>query len=261
MPCTFSHPLAVLPLHRRFPARLNFAALIIGSISPDFAYYVRQFPVAEYAHTISGTLIVCLPSGLLALGLFYLLRQPLCFILPQPHRASLMPLASVRPRLCLQNIRIAMVSVLLGAWTHTIWDSYTHAGAWPVQHMAMLRAPLIHLGSTELPTFYVLQQLSTTVAGVALTIMYFLWLQRQPTATLPTQDSFSDNWRYFLVGSLAVIALAIATPAALRIASLFGGYTAFRVFAFRLGVYAVAVFAPLLALTAIIFYGVHRGRA
>src|SRR6267142_809972 len=96
MPCTFSHPLAVVPLRRLCPERLNFTALIIGSMSPDFGYYIGQFPVANFAHTALGTLAVCLPMGLLALGLFYLIRRPLCFVLPQPHRAALMPLASRR---------------------------------------------------------------------------------------------------------------------------------------------------------------------
>ena len=51
MPCTFSHPLAVVPLRRLCPERLNFTALIIGSMSPDFGYYIGKFPVANFAHT------------------------------------------------------------------------------------------------------------------------------------------------------------------------------------------------------------------
>ena len=36
MPWTFSHPLAVVPVHRLFRGRLNFTGLVIGSLSPDF---------------------------------------------------------------------------------------------------------------------------------------------------------------------------------------------------------------------------------
>jgi len=229
-------------------------------MSPDFAYYIRQILVARYAHTILGTFTVCLPTGLLALGIFYLLREPLCFVLPQPHRAALMPLASVRPRISLRSILIAAVSVLLGAWSHTLWDSFTHDGAWSVQHFPILRVPLIHVGSTELPASYILQQLSTFGAGAALALMYFLWLRRQPIAPPPAQGAISDVWRYLIFVLLAVIALSVAAPTAFQMASLFEGYTAFRVFVFRTGIYAAAVFIPLPSLTSIIFYAVHRRR-
>src|SRR3954454_14133397 len=106
MPCTFSHPLAVVPLRRFCPERLNFAALVIGSMSPDFGYYVRQFRLASFAHTMLGSVAVCLPSGLLTVGLFSLLRQPLCFILPQPHRAAVMPLTVREPAFSLSGLLV-----------------------------------------------------------------------------------------------------------------------------------------------------------
>ena len=52
----------MFPLRRFCPERLSFAALVIGSMSPDFGYYFRQFPLAHFAHTALGTLTVCLPS-------------------------------------------------------------------------------------------------------------------------------------------------------------------------------------------------------
>lgn len=258
MPCTFSHPFAIVPLHRLCPVRFNLAALVIGSMSPDFAYFVRQFPLARFAHTISGTLIFCLPGGLLTLSIFYLLRQPLCFVLPQPHRVALMPLAAARPCIRLRSFLIAAASVLLGAWTHTIWDSFTHDGGWTVQRIAILSAPLMRIGGAQLSTCYVLQQLSSLGAGIGLALTYFFWLRRQPTVPLGTQDSLSDGWRYLLFVLLGVTAVAIAAPPALRMAALFEGYTAFRVFVFRTGVYSVAVFVPLLAISSTILYAVHR---
>jgi small-conductance mechanosensitive channel len=259
MPCTFSHPLAVVLFHRLCPTRLNFTALVIGSMSPDFAYYVRQFRVAQFSHTILGTLTVCLPTGLLALCIFYVVRRPLCFILPQPHRAALTPLASVRPFWSMRSLFIAALSVMAGAWTHTIWDSFTHDAGWAVGHIPILHAALIHIGGTALSTSYVLQQLSTFSASAALIVLYLRWLRRQPITPPSPSDSFPDRWRYFLLCSIVVMALALAAPAAYRMASHFEGYTAFRVFIFRTGVYSTAVFFPLLAISSIILDVVHRG--
>lgn len=261
MPGTFSHPLAVVPLRRFCPGPLNFAALVIGSLSPDFGYYVRQFPLAKFAHTIPGTFAVCLPSGLAAVGLFYLLRRPLCFTLPQPHRSALMPLALRQPAFSFSSVLIIALCVLVGAWTHTIWDSFTHHGGWSVEHFAVLRAPLISVGATTLPVSYVLQQTSTFAGGVFLAILYFRWLRRQARPASAEVESFSDRWRYGLLGLLAVLALAFAVPSALRMASHYEGYLAFRVFVFRTGVYSAAAFIPLLVLASIALYIVRRRRA
>jgi hypothetical protein len=261
MPGTFSHPLAVVPLRRFCSKPLNFAAFIIGSLSPDFGYYIRRFPLAGFAHTIPGTLTVCLPSGLLAVGLFYLLRRPLCFILPQPHRSALMPLALRQPAFSLSAFLILALCVLVGAWTHTIWDSFTHDGGWSVERFAVLRAPLISIGATTLPVSYVLQQASTFAGGAFLAILYFRWLRRQAKPDTAEADSLPDRWRYGLLGLLVVIALAFAIPSALRMASLYDGYLAFRVFVFRTGVYSAAAFVPLLILASIALYAAHRRRA
>ena len=223
MPSTFIHPLAVLPFSRLCPAPLNFAALVIGSMSPDFGYYLHQFPTARFAHTIVGTLTVCLPSGLVALALFYLLRQPLCFILPQPHRGALMPLAAVRPSLSGRSFLSAAASILLGAWTHTIWDSFTHDGAWSVERLSFLRESLFCVRGTVLPVSYVLQQVSTFAGGAALALAYFLWLRRHRVAASESSGTFSDRQRYLLLCALAAVALAVAVPAALSMASQFHG--------------------------------------
>jgi hypothetical protein len=258
MPWTFSHPLAVVPAHRLFRGRLNFAGLVIGSLSPDFAYYGKQFPLATFAHTLPGTLSVCLPAGLVVLGLFYALRPALCFILPQPHRAALVPLASVRPRLNLGNLGIAAGSVLLGAWSHTLWDSFTHQGGWAVEHIPILSKPLISIANTPLPLYYLLQQGSTLGAAVILSFLYFRWLRRQSPPPGPTPERISDRWRYFLWGAMAVIAILTTAPLALQMASRYEGYLAFRVFLFRIGIYSTMAFLPLLVICSLVLYSRFR---
>lgn len=259
MPATFTHPIAVLPFRRFCPASLNMAGLVIGSMSPDFGYYFNRFPTATFAHTIVGTFFVCLPTGMVALALFYLLRRPLCFVLPQPHRGALMHLASNRSPLHWPACLSAIASILIGAWTHTIWDSFTHRGAWPVEHIPLLREPVFHVGSTAFAGSYVLQQLSTFGGGAVLAIAYLKWLHRHRTAAA-TAQTFSDRQRYYLLVLLFVIALAVAIPIAVGVASRFDGYLAFRVLVFRAAVYFAAVFVPLLALSSSVLYAIHRER-
>jgi hypothetical protein len=190
-------------------------------------------------------------AGLLALGPFYLLRRSLCFILPQP-------LVTRHLALSFRRSDLAALSVLFGAWTHTAWDSFTHDGGWAVERFAILRAPIIHAGITTLSVSDLLQQASTFGAGALLAFLYFRWLRQQCATPTAADTSVPDVWRYSLIAVLAVVALAFAIPSALRMASLFEGDSAFRVFVFRTGVYSVAAFVPLLIVSSIALYVVHR---
>ena len=115
MPWTFAHPAAVVPLRRYCPGLLSFPALVIGSLTPDLGYHLRMMRLAHYAHTAEGSLVVCLPAGLLLLAMLCLLRQPIWSLLPQPHRSALAPVVAgdlpVRP-LALAGVA---VSLLIGA--------------------------------------------------------------------------------------------------------------------------------------------------
>src|SRR5258708_34311473 len=92
MPWTFVHPAAVLPLRKYFANRHLFGAVVVGSISPDFGYYVGRFDMATTAHTLLGLLIVCLPTGLALLVLIRILHRPGANLLPQPHLQPIRPL-------------------------------------------------------------------------------------------------------------------------------------------------------------------------
>jgi hypothetical protein len=251
MPLTFCHPLAVLPLQRFCPAWLSFPALIIGSMSPDFGYYIGQFPMASFAHTVAGTFIVCLPTSLLMLGIVYTLWRPLCFMLPQPHRAALLALPQMKTRrINLRGALIAALSTLLGAWTHTIWDSFTHSTGWAVLHISILQLPLIKFGDTTRHAPYVLQQLSTLAGSAILIAAYISWLRQQSLVNV-TQKQSSDRFRYW---AITIIALTFSVPTAAEMASRFDGYMAFRVFVFRSCIYATGVFTALYVITAITIY-------
>src|SRR5690348_1510941 len=98
MPWTLSHPAAVLPF-RRFARRpLTFAALVIGSTTPDFGFYINRFDLSDFAHTFAGTFLLCLPCGLVVVFALCLFCRPICYALPSPHRQALLPLCPGLPR-------------------------------------------------------------------------------------------------------------------------------------------------------------------
>jgi hypothetical protein len=248
MPLTCSHPAAILPF-KRF-TRLNFVALVIGSVSPDIGYFIGQRHLAKLAHYPGGTILICLPTGLILLALFYLVRRDLTYILPSPHRDHLMPLADRKPTWNAQFILIAALSILIGAWTHIVWDQFTHDGSFVSRHFSPLRFVLFHIRGVEVPVAYLLQYLSTIVGGGILAWFYWKWLRSQPR--IPNTES--DTWRYVLIFSLALVSLAAGVTIGVHLSDRIRDSETFREYVYTTGVSAVSVFTFLIVISAILCY-------
>lgn len=245
MPWTFAHPAAVLPLRTVSRGRLNFAALVVGSLSPDFGYYIGQFGIATLAHSSSGLFLVCLPTGVLALFMVRTLRQPVCFLLPQPHRSVIATLPEIEPFKSASSIVLMAVSVLLGAFTHVVWDSFTHASGWMVSHTHLLQRDLVLFGEEAVPIYHVLQHVSTLFGTAVLLIAYAAWLRRTREEIVPTLPE-SNGWRYALLGGLVVVSLSIAVPFAFIHSASFNGDIAAHAFIFHAVIVSTITFSTLL---------------
>jgi len=259
MPWTFAHPAAVLPLWRLCPKYLSFPALVMGSITPDFGYYIGQFRAASYAHTFAGSLLLCLPSGAFFLAVLFLLRRPVVFALPQPHRSALSGLILAPGGLTLNRIAVIATSIVLGAWTHIVWDSFTHPGRWGANHIALLRDPLFQVGAHAFPGYQVLQHLSTVVGVAALAVTYFVWL-RHHRESEPLRRPREERMRWRLIMAVGGISVAVAIPLGLSVAAGESGYYALRVFVFHTAVYLGTVFIPLFVSCSLLHY-VRRNEA
>lgn len=208
MPLTFAHPAAVLPLYAYARSRLPLAALIIGSMAPDFGYFVGALDWATQAHSLGGVLLVW-PSGLMVYAGWRWLQADLCALLPPPHDhvwAQQAPLPALRqPR---DFFRVS-AALLLGGYTHVLWDSATHHGGWLVQHWPALHAPA--LGSAG-AWFHVLQHGSTLLGLLALAHGYHRW--RRQISYQPNAEAAATamrRWaRLLILCGLALLTGALA---------------------------------------------------
>ncbi len=253
MPWTVSHPALVLPLQRFSPRPLDFAALILGSMTPDMGYYVNNFKLATFAHTLPGTFIACVPLGVLLMVVFYLFCKPLCYALPAPHRQALLPLCPAFP-VTVGPWAIILPSLLLGAWSHNLWDAVTHEHGWFVERIPFLMQPVVQLTPITVRVYLVLQELSTLVGFVIVVIVYWRWLRRQPAP--PADASQSEAWRYFFWFAIAGASLLFGYPAAAAYANSVSaqGILFLRSVVFRTAIYAPQIALPLsLIATAIIY--------
>ncbi len=259
MPWTVSHPTLVLPLRRFTPQPLDFAALVLGSMTPDTGYYINNFPLAIFAHTLPGSFIACLPIGLLFMVVFYLFCKPVCYALPAPHRQVLLPLCPAFPRTVKRWV-IILLSLLLGAWSHNFWDAFTHEHGWFVERIPWLMQPVVQLSTINVRVYLVLQEVSTVVGFAIVAVSYWTWLRRQPT---PQPDhSASEMWRYLFWIGIAVASLLFGYPAAAAYANAASahGFLFLRSILFRTAVYAPQVAVPLTLIAAAIIYA-RRGHS
>lgn len=173
MPFTLAHPAAVLPLRRYCPRLLSFPALIIGSFCPDVGYAFGDGDISTFSHRLLGSLGFCLPVGLVLLVLFYFLRGPAVGLLPAAYRQTLLPL-SRRP---LGSPWAVLISLVLGTWTHLLWDSFTHNEGWFVQHLSVLQTPILSVGSRTARVCHLLWYGCSFAGVVWLFLVFEQWQQ------------------------------------------------------------------------------------
>lgn len=204
MPFTLAHPAAVIPLRR--VRLLRTVPLIVGAMAPDIPYYLpwriaKHIPQAT--HTLIGTFTIDLPIGLLLLVFIWLLRGPLAAPLGPGGRDKCfgaLERFGGRPG----NWALAPLSLLIGSWTHLVWDSFTHPDGWMVSRISALSAPVSFFSYTG-ELCHVLQYASS-VFGLAVLAVWFL--------RLPAPAGERANGERAAGGPLLLAGLFVAAAAA-----------------------------------------------
>jgi hypothetical protein len=209
VPFTISHAAAVLPLRKLGKARLPLAALMIGSMSPDFSYFFMPGDIERLAtHSIAGLFWFCLPVSLAAWFLYVrVLEQPTIALLPDRWAARITP--SSRD-LTVASLAIVSAAILLGALTHIVWDSFTHIGSPVVNAVRGLRIVVFEWHGRPIRVFRLLQHLSS-VLGM-LVLAFFAWRHLRNAAPSPaaSPSSIPHKARVGAVLLLFAVALAVA---------------------------------------------------
>lgn len=259
MPWTVSHPALVLPLRRFSPQPLDFAALVIGSMTPDLGYYVNNFSLSTFAHTVPGLFIACWPTGIVFMLLFYLFCKPVCYALPMPHRQVLLPLCPGFPASA-RHWAIILLSLLLGAWSHLFWDAFTHEQGWFVERITFLRQHVVQLNTINVQIYLVLQEVSTVVGFVILAVTYWMWLRRQPEMRPDNFQSETRRYLFWLLIAAGSFIFGYFAAAAYANAVSAHGFLLFRMILFRTAVYATQIAVPLSLIAATVIYTQRQRR-
>ena len=169
MPFTFlAHQAPVLPLKWRWPRMVSGLGLVLGSMAPDFGYFVLGARATRDWHRLHGALLYCLPLSLVLYMLITrLVAAPLARHVPRLGALRLHEWAylEAQPR-TLAHLAIVAASVLAGVATHLAWDLFTHEGSWMGGYVPFLADALMRVRGHDVRGSNVLWFVSTAVGGL-----------------------------------------------------------------------------------------------
>ncbi len=191
MPFTISHAAAAWPFEK---SRLEMSAIVIGSFSPDFAYFFFFGPYGRFAHTLIGAFVLDLPLSLVVYCLFHaFIKQPFTMLLPRGVRARIRPESMGFSFWPPSRIALIVVSILIGIGTHILWDSFTHPFYWPYRHLSFLSDPGYFPIQGQVPIYKALQNWSSIFGLVVVALWIAVWYRSTKPRELPIAEPYSPE--------------------------------------------------------------------
>ena len=205
MPFTVSHAAAALPFRR---ARLVTSALVVGTMAPDFEYFLALRAHDKFGHRFPGVLVMTLPVALLVLWIFHtFVKVPAARLLPQRLESRMACYLGKFRFGGFGRFLLIVFSTVVGIATHILWDMFTHAGTYPYAHWSLLRQWVDVPVLGTMPVVKVFQHGSTILGLVILSVWLFRWYRLCEPSRYRFRDVLSPGLRN---GILAVgIALAL----------------------------------------------------
>ncbi len=194
MPFTPAHPAILLFLKPFKKLPVSWTALFIGSIIPDFEYFIWMSPSAYVSHTMLGIFIFNLPMTFIMAFLWHQLLFPV--LIKRIHffhqRIQLEEYPDFMEWIK-KNWILFFTSAFIGILTHLAWDSFSHADGYLVHRIPFL-LEFIQIGGRAIRTCYVMWYISTLL-GMSTLIFWYVDLKK--LFTLSTWKTFFSGNSYW----------------------------------------------------------------
>src|SRR5688572_28164127 len=154
MPFTPAHPAIILPFIRS--RYFSATGLIAGSMSPDFEYFFKMSVSSMHSHTVAGLFYFDLPVTILISLVFHLVvKKNLIYNLPLFLQKKIQALLEIDfIKYLREHAWIFVISALLGAASHILWDSFTHNNSFFVRTLPFYKGTHVPLGGARYPLWY-----------------------------------------------------------------------------------------------------------
>lgn len=202
MPFTFSHPAIILPLTFLPRKWISITGLVIGSLTPDFEYFIRMRIQSDYSHTISGIFWFDLPLAIF-LSLIYhnIVRDKLFDNFPTILKSRLFRFKQFNwNKYFKTNWFVVIISILIGTSSHLFWDSFTHENGYFVKTIPEL-TNTIEIFSRQILILKILQHSSTLIGA----FLIALALYRLPTDKIIIGQFNVKYWSFLTSLTLIII--------------------------------------------------------
>lgn len=175
MPFTLAHPAVVIFSKNK---NFNLLGLILGSMAPDFIYFLLFNPSSNLGHTILGFVILNLPiCFLLNYLILKFIKNPFIINLPSKICNYYTYLINYDFNFkSTKDIFVFTYSCIVGMLTHIIWDAFTHKTGYFVVNINLLKES-IHILGYQVPFFKLLQH-GSTLLGFFVILYYFYTIRR-----------------------------------------------------------------------------------
>lgn len=213
MPFTFSHPAIVLPLTYLPRKWFSLTGLVIGSLTPDFEYFLRMRIKSNYSHTIDGLFWFDLPLGLLLAFIFHnIVRNSLFDNLPTILKTRFSAFKQFDWNgYFRKNWLVVTISILIGAVSHILWDGFTHDHGYFVLTIPKLQNTVDLLGR-QIPILKILQHTSTLIGGLVIAFAIY----KLPTNKTEKESINLKFWIVVIGLTLTIIAARFLTGLELK---------------------------------------------
>ena len=203
MAFTLAHPSAVIFSKSK---KFNLGGLILGSMAPDFIYFLLFSPSSNIGHTPFGFVFLNLPLCFLLNFLFYKYIQDF-FIMTLPNFISKKYLYLTKKKNKITNTRnyiIFLYSCMIGMLTHVFWDSFTHDTGFFVRNLVFLRSKITLL-SYHIPVYKILQHSSTLIGFLLLFIFFYSIRDKNPKNSNISINKFNFLISVFFIQIVTLI--------------------------------------------------------
>ena len=206
MPFTFSHPALVLPLAYLSPRWVSLTGLIVGSITPDFEYFLRMRINTQFSHYNWGVFWFDLPLGLGLCFVFHLLiRNALVANLPHFLQVRFSPYYTFNWWVHFQKHWWVIInSLLIGIASHLFWDRFTHEHAYFVDMFPVLNEHVVY-HPYSFTWYRVIQHTSTITGALVIGLVVYKLPRHQPI----THKISQQFWWIVLLVTLLIFVLRI----------------------------------------------------
>lgn len=206
MPFTFSHPAIILPLTTTKRLGLSATGLIIGSITPDFEYFIRMKVQSDYSHSLGGLFWFDLPLGIILCFIYQgIVRNSFIDNSPDFIQKRINKFMSFNwTKYFSLNWFIVCVSILIGAFSHLLWDSVTHETGYFVERSSLLNSA-VQLNGLTVPMYKIIQHLSSLTGGLIIA-MTFSMIER---STIRTTHNIAKYWLMIVSITLTIVLLRL----------------------------------------------------